>query len=97
MNRSKWVAIATGAISLFLGVLYLLIVQFLDFRGEMIPAPIDISSNITGNPIGNLTRKTQTSETHLVTSANPKAIAIIGIVPTSATVKFPPNLPYQFS
>ena len=41
MNRSKWVAIATGAISLFLGVLYLLIVQFLDFRGEMLPAPID--------------------------------------------------------
>ena len=49
MNRSKWVAIATGAISLALGVIYLLIVQFLDFRGEMIPAPIDLSTVPTLN------------------------------------------------
>ena len=40
MMRSKWVAIATGAISLLLGTIYLLVVQLLDFRTEMIPAPI---------------------------------------------------------
>jgi hypothetical protein len=40
MNRSKWVAIVTGAISLILAIAYLAIVQLLDFRGEMIPAPI---------------------------------------------------------
>jgi hypothetical protein len=40
MDRSKLVAIATGAIAVLLSVAYLLIVQLLDFRGEMKPAPI---------------------------------------------------------
>ena len=40
MNRSKIVAIITGAISILLAIAYLLIVQLLDFRGEMIPAPV---------------------------------------------------------
>lgn len=44
MDRSKFVAVITGAIALFLGVAYLLIVQLLDMRGEMIPAPQDLSS-----------------------------------------------------
>lgn len=39
MNRSKLVAIITGAISLILAIAYLLLVQLLDFRGEMLPAP----------------------------------------------------------
>lgn len=39
MNRSKVVAIITGAISVLLAIAYLLIVQLLDFRGEMLPAP----------------------------------------------------------
>lgn len=39
MNRSKIVAIITGAISLALGILYLILVQLLDMRGEMVPAP----------------------------------------------------------
>ncbi|KJH71006.1 hypothetical protein [Aliterella atlantica] len=39
MERSKIVAVVTGAIALFLGIAYLVIVQFLDFRGEMLPAP----------------------------------------------------------
>lgn len=42
MNRSKIVAIITGALSLLLAIGYLLLVQLLDFRGEMIPAPIDL-------------------------------------------------------
>ncbi|NJL00579.1 MAG: glucose-inhibited division protein A [Spirulinaceae cyanobacterium RM2_2_10] len=40
MNRGKWLAIVTGAISILLAVGYLLLVQLLDFRGEMQPAPI---------------------------------------------------------
>jgi hypothetical protein len=40
MDRSKVVAIATGAISLALAIAYLIVVQILDMRGEMIPAPI---------------------------------------------------------
>lgn len=40
MNRSKIVAIITGAVSLLLAVGYLLLVQLLDFRGEMVPAPV---------------------------------------------------------
>lgn len=39
MNRSKLVAIITGAISIILAIAYLFIVQLLDFRGEMVPAP----------------------------------------------------------
>ncbi|MDF5732495.1 MAG: glucose-inhibited division protein A [Rhizonema sp. PD38] len=40
MNRSKIVAIFTGAISIILAIAYLILVQLLDFRGEMKPAPI---------------------------------------------------------
>ena len=48
MDRSKIVAVVTGAIALLLGIVYLVIVQFLDFRGEMLPAPqTQIIENIT--------------------------------------------------
>lgn len=40
MNRSKLVAIITGIISILLAIAYLIIVQILDFRGEMQPAPV---------------------------------------------------------
>ena len=39
MDRSKLIAILTGAISIILAIAYLIIVQLLDFRGEMLPAP----------------------------------------------------------
>jgi hypothetical protein len=42
MNRSKLVAIITGAISLLLAIGYLVLVQLLDFRGEMVPAPLSV-------------------------------------------------------
>ncbi len=38
-DRSKVVAILTGAIALLLSFAYLILVQLLDFRGEMLPAP----------------------------------------------------------
>ncbi|NJK46887.1 hypothetical protein HC931_00505 [Candidatus Gracilibacteria bacterium] len=46
MQKGKIVAIITGAISLLLAVAYLILVQLLDFRGEMIPAPISSILNI---------------------------------------------------
>jgi len=36
MNRSKLIAVITGAISIILAIAYLVIVQLLDFRGEML-------------------------------------------------------------
>lgn len=48
MDRSKIVAIITGAIAILLSIAYLLIVQFLDFRGEMKPAPVDVVSRCGG-------------------------------------------------
>lgn len=42
MDRSKVVAVITGAIAILLSIAYLLIVQLLDWRGEMIPAPVDL-------------------------------------------------------
>ena len=40
MDRSKVVAIITGVLSVLLAIAYLLLVQVLDFRGEMVPAPV---------------------------------------------------------
>ena len=40
MERKKLVAVVTGVISVLLGVVYLLLVQLLDSRGAMIPAPL---------------------------------------------------------
>ena len=40
MDRGKIIAIITGVISLIIAIAYLVIVQVLDFRGEMIPAPV---------------------------------------------------------
>ena len=41
MDKGKIVAIITGAISILIAIAYLVLVQLIDFRGEMIPAPID--------------------------------------------------------
>ncbi|MEM9136813.1 MAG: hypothetical protein AAGB01_05645 [Cyanobacteria bacterium P01_F01_bin.42] len=38
-NKSKIIPILTGAVSLLLGIAYLLLVEFIDSRGEMLPAP----------------------------------------------------------
>ena len=56
MDRSKIVAILTGAIALFLGIAYLVIVQILDFRGEMLPAPQDLSDLQTYEAIATLSQ-----------------------------------------
>jgi hypothetical protein len=41
-DRSKFVAILTGIFSLLLGFLYLAMVQVLDMRGDMVPAPLGL-------------------------------------------------------
>lgn len=41
MDQGKIVAVITGAISILIAIAYLVLVQLIDFRGEMIPAPID--------------------------------------------------------
>lgn len=41
MERKKIIAVITGIISVLLGVIYLVLVQLLDSRGAMIPAPIN--------------------------------------------------------
>lgn len=40
MDKGKIVAIVTGAISILIALAYLVLVQLLDFRGEMLPAPV---------------------------------------------------------
>jgi hypothetical protein len=40
MDRGKVVAIVTGAISIFIAVIYLILVIVLDSRGPMVPAPL---------------------------------------------------------
>ncbi|MCS6813415.1 MAG: glucose-inhibited division protein A [Cyanobacteria bacterium] len=53
MNRPKLTAIVTGAIAIILSIVYLVLVQLLDLRGEMKPAPIDDLATIVHiNPIG---------------------------------------------
>lgn len=50
-DRSQLVAIATGIFSVLLAIAYLLLVQLLDFRGNMEPAPLeDLGQQITGSP-----------------------------------------------
>ncbi|MEM9534889.1 MAG: hypothetical protein AAF268_06255 [Cyanobacteria bacterium P01_A01_bin.3] len=48
MDRSKLVAVFTGALALLLSIGYLLLVQLLDFRGEFKPAPIEVSTLVNG-------------------------------------------------
>ena len=40
MDKGKIVAVITGVISILIAIAYLVIVQLIDFRGEMIPAPV---------------------------------------------------------
>lgn len=50
-DRSKVVAVITGVIAVLLSLAYLVMVQLLDFRGEMRPAPTAaISPYLSGVP-----------------------------------------------
>ena len=46
MDRSKIVAISTGVLSVLLAIAYLLLVQVLDFSGEMVQAPVSILGSL---------------------------------------------------
>ncbi|MEO0534470.1 MAG: hypothetical protein AAF215_11475 [Cyanobacteria bacterium P01_A01_bin.123] len=56
MERSKIVAIITGTFTVLLAIAYLCLVQILDFRGEMVPAPLDLGqlSQFLTNPLYSL-------------------------------------------
>ena len=43
---SRWVAIVTGAISVAIGVLYLLLITVLDARGPMLPPPAEALAGV---------------------------------------------------
>jgi hypothetical protein len=47
LDRSKIVAVVTGVISLLLAIGYLVLVQLLDFRGDMVPAPLSTLLSIS--------------------------------------------------
>ena len=38
-SRERWIAIITGAFSVFLGLIYLILITLLDARGPMLPPP----------------------------------------------------------
>ena len=40
-GRSRWVAIVTGAFSIAIAVVYLLLIAVLDARGPMLPPPAE--------------------------------------------------------
>ncbi|NEO84489.1 MAG: hypothetical protein F6J87_09575 [Spirulina sp. SIO3F2] len=50
ITRGKILAVITGIISVTLALLYLALVQILDWRGEMLPAPTDLS--LLGQALG---------------------------------------------
>jgi hypothetical protein len=56
MDRSKLVAVITGAISLLLAIGYLVLVQMLDFRGDMVPAPLSTLGSSLRLALGWLTQ-----------------------------------------
>ncbi|MEL6581399.1 MAG: hypothetical protein AAFQ14_16780 [Cyanobacteria bacterium J06621_12] len=54
MDKGKIVAVITGAISILIAIAYLVLVQIIDFRGEMIPAPISQLSSPSTAQISSL-------------------------------------------
>lgn len=44
MDRGKIIAVLTGVISIIIAIAYLVLVQIMDFRGEMQPAPLSVIS-----------------------------------------------------
>jgi hypothetical protein len=48
-GRARWVAILTGAVSILIGVLYLLLVTVLDRPGPLLPPPPEA---LAGSPPG---------------------------------------------
>ncbi len=47
MERSKWVAVVTGILAIALGIAYLILIQFLDYRAGFEPAPVDLLGMMT--------------------------------------------------
>ncbi|NJN74961.1 MAG: hypothetical protein HC796_00205 [Synechococcaceae cyanobacterium RL_1_2] len=53
VGTKKFIAIVTGVISIAIAIAYMLLVAALDFRGEMIPAPVlELIFKLPNLPIG---------------------------------------------
>ena len=50
-QRPRWVAIVTGAISIAIAVVYLLLITVLDARGPMLPPPPEALGVVEGLPL----------------------------------------------
>lgn len=48
-RRGRWVAILTGAISVLIGVLYLILITVLDQRGPLLPPPPEALAGVAGS------------------------------------------------
>ena len=48
-QRPRWVAIVTGAISIAIAVVYLLLITVLDARGPMLPPPPEALGVVEGS------------------------------------------------
>lgn len=51
-SRGRWVAIITGAISILIGVLYLVLIVVLDSRGPLQPPPPEALSDAPAGAAG---------------------------------------------
>ncbi len=49
--RGRWVAIITGAISVLIGVLYLVLIAVLDQRGPLLPPPPEALGLANSGPV----------------------------------------------
>lgn len=50
-RRGRWVAIVTGAISVLVAVLYLILIAVLDSRGPLLPPPPEALGQVS-RPVG---------------------------------------------
>ena len=47
-SSGRWVAVLTGTISILIGMLYLILITFLDSRGPMLPPPSEAFGEVVG-------------------------------------------------
>ena len=67
-QRPRWVAIATGAVSIAIGVIYLLLITLLDARGPMRPPPPEALGVAAGPP-----------QSPVAVAPQPAAVPFLGI------------------
>lgn len=71
-QRPRWIAIVTGAISVAIGMLYLLMITALDARGPLLPPPPEalVGAEVVASPIA-------VTAPPLDASLSPKSVAMM--------------------